>query len=154
MKRLALAATGLVALVVILTLAVAAAPSPRAGIKYLNAPGWSDALPFSHAVDTGDTVYLSGGIGIDPETGRAPDDLGKEIHLLMDDMKGKLALAGLTMDDLVTVQIFCSDLALYDQFNDIYRTYFKKNFPARAFIGSGPILRGGRFEIQGIARRR
>ena len=154
MKRMAMAATGLTALAVILTLAVAAVPPLRAGVEYLKAPGWSDALPFSHAVDTGDTVYLSGGIGIDPETGRAPDDLEKEIRLLMDGMKGKLELAGLTMDDLVSVQVFCTDLSFYDRFNAIYRTYFQKEFPARAFIGSGPILRGGHFEILGIARRR
>ena len=58
------------------------------------------------------------------------------------------------MDDLVSVQIFCSDLSLYDEFNAIYRTYFKKGFPARAFIGNGPVLRGGRFEVQGTAVKR
>jgi enamine deaminase RidA (YjgF/YER057c/UK114 family) len=57
----------------------------------------------------------------------------------------------MTMDDLVTVQVFCPDLSLYDKFNAIYRTYFSKNFPARAFLGSGPLLRGGHFEIVGIA---
>ena len=56
--------------------------------------------------------------------------------------------------DLVPVQIFCPDLSLYERFNEIYRTSFSKNFPARAFISSGPLLRGGRFESQGIAVRR
>jgi 2-iminobutanoate/2-iminopropanoate deaminase len=69
----------------------------------------------------------------------------------MDGMKATLAQAGMTMDDLVSVQVFCPDLSLYDQFNKIYRTYFTKDFPARAFIGSGPLLRGGHFEMQGIA---
>jgi enamine deaminase RidA (YjgF/YER057c/UK114 family) len=58
------------------------------------------------------------------------------------------------MDDLVSVQIFCPDLSLYEKFNEVYRTYFTKDFPARAFIGSGPLLRGGRFEAQGTAIRR
>ena len=66
-------------------------------------------------------------------------------------MKAKLALAGLTMDDLVSIQVFCSDLSLYDTFNAVYRTYFERDFPVRAFIGSGPLLRNGRFEISGIA---
>ena len=56
--------------------------------------------------------------------------------------------------DLGSVQIFYPDLSLYEKFNEIYRTYFSKNFPACAFIGSGPLLRGGRFESQGIAVRR
>ena len=63
-------------------------------------------------------------------------------------------VAGFPVRDLVSVQVFCPDLSLYEKFNEIYRTYFIKNFPARAFIGSGPLLRGGRFEAQGIAIRR
>ena len=66
-------------------------------------------------------------------------------------MKRKLEIAGATMDDLVTVQIFCSDVSLYGDFNAIYRTYFKDRFPSRSFIGSGPLLRGARFEINGVA---
>ena len=57
------------------------------------------------------------------------------------------------MDDLVSIQIFCPDLSLYERFNAVYRTYFDDHFPARAFIGSGPLLRGARFEINGIAAR-
>ena len=91
---------------------------------------------------------------IDPQTGKPPEDLEKEIRLLLDGVKATLKEADLTMDDLVSVQVFCPDLTLYDKFNEIYRTYFTKNFPARAFIGSGPLLRGGRFEAQGIAVRR
>jgi enamine deaminase RidA (YjgF/YER057c/UK114 family) len=51
------------------------------------------------------------------------------------------------------VQVFCPDLSLYDQFNAVYRTYFTDHFPARAFVGSGPLLRGGHFEILGTAIR-
>jgi enamine deaminase RidA (YjgF/YER057c/UK114 family) len=66
-------------------------------------------------------------------------------------MKSRLEMVGMTMDDLVTVQIFCPDLSLYDAFNEVYRTYFKDHYPARGFIGSGPLLRGGRFEVMGVA---
>jgi enamine deaminase RidA (YjgF/YER057c/UK114 family) len=72
----------------------------------------------------------------------------------MDRVKQNLEAAGMTMDDLVSVQVFCSDITLYDTFNKMYRTYFTKEFPARAFIGSGTLLRGGRFEVQGIAVKR
>ena len=55
---------------------------------------------------------------------------------------------------MVSVQIFCPDVADYDVFNKVYRAMFKSEFPARAFIGSGPLLRGAKFEIQGIAVKR
>jgi 2-iminobutanoate/2-iminopropanoate deaminase len=55
------------------------------------------------------------------------------------------------MDDLVSVQIFCSDVKHYAAFNQVYRTYFNREYPARAFIGSGGLLFGARFEVQGIA---
>ena len=122
--------------------------------KHLMLPNRKDALPFSDGVLVGDTLYLAGKIGVDPETGRAPDDVEKEIRILLDGMKATLAAADMTMDDLVSVQIFCPDLSLYEKFNEMYRSYFTKDFPARAFIGSGPLLRGGRFEAQGIAVRR
>ena len=60
-------------------------------------------------------------------------------------------MVGMTMDDLVWVQVLCPDLSLYDEFNSIYRTYFKDHFPARAFLDSGPLLRGAHFEVMGIA---
>jgi len=117
-------------------------------------PTRKDMLPYSDAVRVGNTLYLAGRIGIDPETGKPPPELEKEIRFLLDGVKTTLAAANMTMDDLVSVQVFCPDLSLYEKFNEIYRTYFIKNFPARAFIGSGPLLRGGRFEMQGIAIRR
>ena len=61
---------------------------------------------------------------------------------------------GMTMDDLVYVQVACTDLSLYDKFNAAYRGYFAtKELPAREFIGVASVLRGGHFEIQAIAVR-
>ena len=65
-----------------------------------------------------------------------------------------LVQAGMTMDDLVYVQIACTDLSLYDKFNAAYRSYFTtKELPAREFIGAATLLRGGHFELQAIAVR-
>jgi enamine deaminase RidA (YjgF/YER057c/UK114 family) len=58
------------------------------------------------------------------------------------------------MDDLVSVQVFCSDVSHYAAFNSVYRTYFKGDFPARAFLGSGKLLFDARFEVMGIAVKR
>jgi 2-iminobutanoate/2-iminopropanoate deaminase len=62
-----------------------------------------------------------------------------------------LERAAMAMDDLVFVQVYCTDLSLFHLFNGVYRGYFKKGFPARAFLGAGSLVLGARFEIQAIA---
>jgi enamine deaminase RidA (YjgF/YER057c/UK114 family) len=111
-------------------------------------------LPFSDAVLVGNTLYISGRIGIDPATGMAPASIDEELRLLFDEFEAVLARANMTMDDLVSVQIFAPDVSLWERFNAVYVTRFSKDLPARAFIGSGPLLKGGRFEMMGIAVRR
>lgn len=118
--------------------------------RYLNLPG-RDPLPFSDAVLIGDTLYLSGRIGIDPATGVAPPDPDDELRLLFDGFEAVLAQAGMDMDDLVWVQVFSPDVSLWEQFNAAYVKRFSKELPARAFVGSGPLLKSGRFEMLGIA---
>ncbi len=148
MKRMVWVLSGVV---VFVALASVSSTGDSTGHRYLNLPGRSDDLPFSHAVLAGETLYVSGGLGLDPETGAPPNAIEQEIRIVLDGMKQKLKRAGMDMDDLVQVQVFCPDLSLYGQFNDVYRTYFKDNFPARAFVGSGPLLRGAHFEVMGTA---
>lgn len=111
----------------------------------------SSNLPFSDAVWHGDTLYISGHLGLDPKTARPPASADEEARLVLDGVRRTLEAAGLTMDNLLSVQIFCSDVTLFEAFNVVYRTYFKSEFPARAFLGSGPLLFGARFEVQAIA---
>jgi len=66
-------------------------------------------------------------------------------------MRSGWTKSSLKVDDLVTVQVFCSDVSLFDKWNGVYRSYFKKDFPARAFIGSGKLLFDAHFEMQGTA---
>ena len=68
-------------------------------------------------------------------------------------MQATLTAAGLTMDDLVSVTVYCTDLALYEAFNHTYASYFHGKYPARAFIGAARLLRGAHFEVQGVAVR-
>jgi 2-iminobutanoate/2-iminopropanoate deaminase len=109
--------------------------------------------PFSDAVRIGDTLYLSGKLGLGADR-KLPADAAGEARNVLDDVQRTLVAAGMTMDDLVFVQVFCSDVEHYGAFNEVYRTYFKKELPARAFIGSGKLLFGARFEVQAIAARR
>src|ERR1700722_3243199 len=108
--------------------------------QYVIRPGRTGDLPFSDGVWAGSTFYLSGHLGVDRAAGRPPENVDDEIRLMLDTFKATLAAAKLTMQDLIYVQVFCSDISLFAAFNTIYRTYFGKNFPARAFIGSGPLL--------------
>lgn len=119
----------------------------------LRLPGTIKAnYPFSDAVWAGDTLYISGHIGLDPLTGKPPATATEEARLVMDAFKKTLEAAGLQMSNLVSLQIFCSDVSLFGEFNAVYRTYFQNDeFPARAFLGSGKLLFNARFEVQGIA---
>lgn len=121
--------------------------------RFLNLPGRADDNPFSNAVLVGDTLYLAGDIGIDPATGAPPADVKDEVKILMDRMKQRLEMVDMSMDDLVMVNVYCPDLSLYGDFNEVYRSYFGDDFPARAFLGSGPLLLGGRFEVTAVAVR-
>lgn len=127
--------------------AFAQAPKKR----YINLPNRKVNAPFSDAVLIGDTLYIAGRVGLDPKTGKVPDDVEQEARNVLDGFKAVLAQANMTMDDLVTVQVFCSDVSLFGKWNDVYRSYFKKEYPARAFIGSGHLLLGAHFEMQGTA---
>jgi 2-iminobutanoate/2-iminopropanoate deaminase len=123
--------------------------------KVIKLQGGPITAPFSDAILSGNTLYLAGRIGIDPKTGKVPEKIEEEIKLLLDGEKDVLAQAGMTMDDLVYVQIACTDLSLFGKFNAIYASYFTtKDYPAREFIGAGSLLAGGHFELQAIAVKR
>ena len=110
--------------------------------------------PFSEAVLVGNTLYIAGHLGIDPKTGKPGATPEEEARFVMESLKRTVEAAGLTMDDIVSVQVFCSDVSVFDAFNSVYRTYFHGHYPARAFIGAGKLLFNARFEVQGIAVKR
>ena len=140
---------------VALVSAVSAELSAQDIRRYTNPRSAADstALPFSGAVLVGNTLYLSGTIGLD-ENQQVPATPEAEARLVLNSMQNTLEAAGMTMDDLVSVQVFCSDVAHYAAFNAVYRTYFTREFPARAFVGAGTLLFDARFEVQGIAVKR
>ena len=118
-------------------------------VRHINANSAADAggSPFSGAVMVGNTLYLSGVLG----RGDTAEDAARNA---LNSIRSTLEAADMTMDDLVNVQIFAADLADYAGFNTVYRTYFTREFPARAFLGSGALLANARFEVVGIAAKR
>jgi len=140
---------------IVLLAALTTPSSAQESRRYIDSSSVADsaALPFSGAVLVGNTLYLSGAIGLD-QNQQVPATAEEEARNVMDRIKERVEAAGLSMDDLVSVQVFCSDVTHYDAFNGVYRTYFTGEFPARAFLGAGTLLFGARFEVQGIAVRR
>ncbi len=121
---------------------------------YLNSPlAAQHHLPFSSGVLVGNTLYIAGTTGVDPDT-RGPVSATQEARLVMNRIEHVVRQAHMTMDDVVSIQVFCTNLANYDAFNNVYKTYFHGHFPARAFIGAANLLFGARYEVMGIAIRR
>ncbi|WP_091740297.1 RidA family protein [Phenylobacterium immobile] len=141
MKSFVLAAALFVAPLAAQAMEVRAVPAP---------PRPDGAQPaFSGSVWAGDTLYVSGVIDA------MPDATGEvAAKAAMDAFKRSVESAGATMDDVVWVQVFCTDLALYAGFNTLYTGYFKGPLPARAFVGTNKLLNGSRFEIMGVAVKR
>ncbi len=107
--------------------------------------------PFSPGVKFGSTVYLSGHLGLDPDTAKPPADPSEEARQVMRSVQTTLQEGGMSMDDLVYVEIYCTDLSLYGAFNKEYVSFFHKPYPARDFIGAKDLLFGAHFEVMGIA---
>ncbi|MBI3484446.1 MAG: RidA family protein, partial [Acidobacteria bacterium] len=90
--------------VVLGSAANSAAPQKR---RVINLPNRSVQAPFSDAILVGDTLYLAGRIGLDPKTNKPPEDAEQEARLVLDGMQSVLREAGMTMDDLATVTVYC-----------------------------------------------
>jgi 2-iminobutanoate/2-iminopropanoate deaminase len=142
---------GLTAFALISSVTVHAAESDRHYVAAPTPAAGGAAPPFSEAILVNGTLYVAGHIGMDPATQQAATDVDAEAHLVLDAVKKTVEEAGLSMDDLVSVTVYCTDLKLYDGFNAIYRSYFHGQFPTRAFIGVSQLVRGAHFEISGIA---
>lgn len=138
------------------SLAVCAALIPASDLSaqrsYVGGRAGDQGAPFSQAVWIDDTLYLSGMLGL--AQGGVPETAEEEARNVLNAIQRLLEGEGMTMDNLVSVQIFCSDVSNYAAFNDVYRTYFTREYPARAFVGAGTLLFDARFEVQAIASRK
>ena len=129
------------------------APAPERAYVNPRTAADADVPPFSGGVMVGNTFYVAGTIGLLPDQ-TVPDTAQEEARIVMTNVQTTLEAAGLTMDDLVSVQVYSSDVSDYDAFNEVYRTFFTREYPARAYLGSGTLLFGARFEVLGFAVKR
>jgi reactive intermediate/imine deaminase len=108
-------------------------------------------LPFSSAVRAGDTVYLSGALGITPD-GKLADGLEAQARLAMDNLGNALKSAGLGWGDVAKCTVMLDDMADWPAFNKVYVTYFPDGkFPARSAFGADGLALGALLEVECIA---
>jgi 2-iminobutanoate/2-iminopropanoate deaminase len=143
-------------LAVVLPILVFMGCSKRSEVREIiscpNAPGAIG--PYSQAVRVGETLYLSGQLGLDPTTGKfAGQDFKSQARQALKNQKEILETAGFSLKDVVQCQVFLADMANYPDFNTIYKEYFLKDFPARAVLEVSRIPADGLIEIMMTAVR-
>ena len=123
--------------------------------EYLNSTGvFPSELPFSEAVRVGNTVYLSGQIGIVPGTMKlVAGGLEAETRQTLENIQTSLQAHGYSMNDLVKCTIMLADISRWAAFNEIYETWFEERFPARSAFGTNGLALGAQVEIECIAAR-
>jgi 2-iminobutanoate/2-iminopropanoate deaminase len=123
----------------------------RQAISTGGAPG---ALgPYSQAIRSGDMVFCSGQLGLDPLTGELADGVEAQTDRALRNLQSVLDAAGLSFDDVVKTTIFLADIADFAAVNAVYSTFMPDPPPARSTFQVAALPKGGRIEIEAIARR-
>lgn len=105
---------------------------------------------YSQAVKTGNTVYLSGQIGLDPANMELVDGIEAQVHRVFANLKAVTEAAGGSMADIVKLNIFLTDLAHFALVNSLMTQYFIQPYPARAAVGVASLPRGALVEADGV----
>lgn len=106
---------------------------------------------YSQAVRTGDTVYVSGQIALDPASGvLVSSDIEAEIRRVFENLKAIAEAAGGTLANAVKLTVFLTDMTHFGKVNEIMATYFSAPYPARAAVGVAALPRGARVEMECI----
>ena len=106
--------------------------------------------PYSQAIRAGNTVYLSGQLGLDPVTGILVESIEAQAHQVFLNLRAVAAAAGGSLDDMVKLSILMQDLGDFAKVNEIMSSYFKQPYPARATYQVAALPRGALIEIEGI----
>lgn len=105
---------------------------------------------YSQAVRVGDTVYLSGQIGLDPQSGTLVEGIDAQITRVFDNLKAVAEAAGGSLGDLVKVNIYLTDLGNFAKVNETMAQYFQQPYPARAAVGVASLPRGALVEADAV----
>ena len=108
--------------------------------------------PYSQGIGSGPWLFVSGQLGMDPETGElVGDDLASQARQVLENLKSVLEAGGCGLKDVVAVDVYLTDMGKFVEFNGIYETYFGEFKPARAAVEVSALPRGAVIEIKCIA---
>lgn len=105
---------------------------------------------YSQAVRAGDTLYLSGQIGLDPVTMQLEEGVEAQIHRVFSNLVAVAKASGGSLNNLVKLNVYMTDLAHFSRLNEIMEDYFDEPYPARAAVGVASLPRGAQVEMDGI----
>ena len=106
--------------------------------------------PYSQAIRAGQTVYLSGQIGLEPATGNLRETVEAQIDQAFQNLRAVAEAAGASLDDAVKLTLFLTDLAHFAKVNEAMARYFKEPYPARSTVQVSALPKGGGFEVEAI----
>ena len=109
--------------------------------------------PYSLAIETGNTLYMSGQLGLKAEGEFAGPDAAAQAKQVMENAKEILASCGYTFDNVVKCLIFLTDLGDFAAVNEVYKSYFTEPYPARSTVQVAALPKGGKVEVEMIAAK-
>lgn len=123
--------------------------------KTYNAKNTSASGPYSHAVDAGDYIFLSGQTAMNSVVqDKVPGDIGEQTKRCFERLLEVLEEADLTTDDVVKVNVYLTDMKHFSAMNDVYQTFFTEPYPARTCVAVLALPLGADVEIEMIAKRK
>lgn len=123
------------------------------GQKRIHSDGAPDAVgPYSQAIRSGDTFYLSGQIGLEPDTGEmVSENVQDQTEQVLENLIAVLEQAGASLEDVVKTTVYLTDMNDYESFNNVYGQYFQDVQPARACVEVCSLPKGALVEVELVA---
>ncbi len=121
--------------------------------KYIRPEGYNQGLPFTPGILVDGTLYIAGFSGEDAKTGIVPEDFETEVKQVLDKIGVILKEADMNYSDVVSVQVYLTDMELFERMNTVYRTYFQEPRPTRSIMGIKSLIGPARIEITVTAKK-
>ena len=120
--------------------------------RVVRPPGAEPSASWSHGILVGDTLYISG-MGGEDAAGKIPGNFEEEVKQALDNIGSVLKTAGMSPNDVVSVQVYLTDAATFERMNAVYKAYFKDPRPTRTTVVVAKLVGQGHIEITATARR-
>ena len=142
-----------ISLSLVLVLLFSASSSAAAERKVIRPEGYNRGLPFTPGILVDSTLYIAGFSGEDPQTGAVPRNFETEVKQALEKIGVILKAADMQYTDVVSVQVYLTDMKLFERMNAVYRNYFPEPRPTRTIVGVAKLIGPSRIEITATARK-